>query len=71
VLVDLPTDIINYTFKKKFNKTLKGLRNNDNKQDELPTILLYFTSFFQVFMTDKPREIVKNHISCDNVMSLS
>ena len=72
MLVDLPTYIKQkYTFAKKSNKTFEETKEQPEKQDKLSINLLYFTPFLSVSVTEKPREIVKNHISCDNVSSLS
>ena len=69
MLVDLPTDIKQkYAFKKKRNKPFEGTKKQQEKQNKTSIILLYFTQFLSKY---RSREIVKNHISCDNVRSLS
>jgi len=72
VLVDLLADMKQkYIFNKKRNKTFEGTKKQPEKQDKPSINVLFFTTLLYVLITDKPREIVKNHISCDNVRYLS
>jgi hypothetical protein len=70
VLVDLPTDIKqNYTFREKSNKSFE-MTKEQRERAELNYFIVFY--FFPVSTENRPEgEMIKNHISCDNVRPLS